>query len=278
VTDAPARPGQPDVVDLAIGDAIVTAVCEATARWSPRFADRAEEAHAIAFQVVLLRWPGACVLVDAGLGDLDRPWARRFATAFGELAPRTRLVDALAARGLGPDDVTHVILTHAHLDHLAGATDDGAPPRPRFGRARHIIHARDLASPRHDGRRNPDGDRWLAALDAAGLLTPIDGPVEPVPGLRVEPAPGESPGHLVVWLRRGGQTFAHLADLVHVPAELADLALIPAGRDPVALRAARARVLAEVVAAEALVTFSHARAPFGTLVADGPGYRWCPLQ
>jgi len=48
------------------------------------------------------------------------------------------LLEALAARGLGPDDVAYVIPTHVHLDHAGGA---GEMMR-RFPRATLVVHPR----------------------------------------------------------------------------------------------------------------------------------------
>ncbi len=62
--------------------------------------------------VTLLREQGRATLVDSGWGE-DRP----------------RLLQALAARGLAPEDVSCVIATHLHHDHCGNHL---AFPRARF--------------------------------------------------------------------------------------------------------------------------------------------------
>src|SRR4051795_11550508 len=56
------------------------------------------------------------VLVDAGLGH-------------GQLMGITggQMIDNLAAIGVSPADITDVVFTHLHIDHIGWASVDGAP-------------------------------------------------------------------------------------------------------------------------------------------------------
>ena len=54
----------------------------------------------------------------------------------------------LGRLGVRPEDVTHVVLTHAHGDHIAGATVvHGGERVPRYPQARYLL-----------GRRRWDGN------------------------------------------------------------------------------------------------------------------------
>ena len=70
------------------------------------------------------------------------------------------VVDSLAAVGLAPDDITHVIFTHAHPDHIWGLLDEF--DEPLFYNATYFMGAQGvglLVEPR-DGsihRRGPRG-------------------------------------------------------------------------------------------------------------------------
>lgn len=75
---------------------------------------------------VLVRHPDATFLVDAGFGQnaaahfKTTPIALQIA---GSLDHRASIVDELRARDLSPGDLTGVLLTHAHWDHVSGLED-----------------------------------------------------------------------------------------------------------------------------------------------------------
>ncbi|MEY8842617.1 MBL fold metallo-hydrolase, partial [Cribrihabitans sp. XS_ASV171] len=74
--------------------------------------------------VTLLQDGERTVLFDVGSGQFFMPSA-------GEL------LDALDAVGLSPEDVTDVVFTHGHPDHLWGVLDDF--DEPLFTNARHMM-------------------------------------------------------------------------------------------------------------------------------------------
>ena len=75
--------------------------------------------------VVLIESGGRRILVDAGSGP-------NFQATAG------RLTDALLDIGVDPEDITDVVFTHGHADHLWGALDD-FEEGPRFPNARHVM-------------------------------------------------------------------------------------------------------------------------------------------
>lgn len=129
------------------------------------------------------------ILFDAGSGPDFMPTAGT-------------LPAALEAIGVAPEDVTHVIFTHAHPDHIWGVLDDF--DEPAFSNARHFI-----------GRR--ERDFWLdpATLEAidptrqsfvagarrrietlADRLETFEDGDEVLPGVTARMTPGHTPGHM----------------------------------------------------------------------------------
>lgn len=114
-----------------------------------------------------------------------------------------RVMAALASIGSGPSDVTRLLLTHCHSDHVGGA----AYVQQQTGRAVDV-HADDApyvrtgTQPPRDPAHLPLLFRLLGRRESAG--TPVrvgeeltDGQVLPVAGgLRVIHTPGHSPGHV----------------------------------------------------------------------------------
>src|SRR4051794_21056273 len=62
----------------------------------------------------LVRTGDRVVLVDAGAGRISN-----------EVYHGGQLLESLAALGLGPEDVTDVVFTHLHFDHVGWATQKG---------------------------------------------------------------------------------------------------------------------------------------------------------
>ena len=133
---------------------------------------------------------------------------------------RPTLASELAARGLAPGDVTDVVLTHLHFDHAGGVTrPDGTLAFPR---ARHHLQRRNWEWAQHPTERDRGSYRVesFAALSGSDRLELIDGEREILPGLRVLPTDGHTPGLQCVRLEGGGRSLLYPADLIPTAAHL----------------------------------------------------------
>jgi glyoxylase-like metal-dependent hydrolase (beta-lactamase superfamily II) len=114
-----------------------------------------------------------------------------------------RLLAGLAAMGAAPQDVTRILLTHAHPDHAGGL----AEMRRRAGGPEVVAHTDDAGairrgeSPPRDPRRGLA--RLLERLPGGGWEgSPVDAEVadgqvlDVAGGLRVVHTPGHTPGHV----------------------------------------------------------------------------------
>ncbi|MDQ2787139.1 MAG: MBL fold metallo-hydrolase [Chloroflexota bacterium] len=276
------------VASRRFGDATVTVIADGSSLWPQNFAVPSAELRAaipeldaagrlrIGFHAVHIRIGSASILIDAGFDDLDSTWGRKFATMWEE-TQRTPGVEAgLASIGVRPEEVTHVITTHAHFDHYVGLTierDGGYIPR--FPNARHLIGQADRVASRYDGLPDAEFISRIEAIERRGLLDLVDGDREVVPGVTMLHAPGESPGHAIVHVASQGEHFYALGDLLHHPCEVAHLDWVLANRDQPAMRASRDRLVAAAVPQGATLVFSHAMfPPWGRIVPDGDGFRW----
>ncbi len=157
----------------------------------------------------LVRGPsGRVVLVDAGLGPRSGTM-RDGASSFqgGEL------LLGLGSHGVRPEDITDVVFTHLHFDHVGWASRDGAVVFPN---ATFRCDIRDW--------RHFEGNERVAPI-----LSPIaqrletwesSGPL--CPGLDVMSAPGHTPGSTIVVMSSGTARGLLLGDVVHCPVELLD--------------------------------------------------------
>lgn len=155
----------------------------------------ADERHRIQMDLhcTLIQTPGANVLVDTGIGpDVSGRDVERWS-----LERPTTLIEQMAAVGVRPEDVTHVVLTHLHFDHVGGAGQAG---RVLFPRARHVIQKRewDAAHSSHPKAVAAYPAATLAPLHQDARLELVEGETEIVPGVKVLATGGHSWGHQVV--------------------------------------------------------------------------------
>src|SRR2546430_234260 len=126
-----------------------------------------------------------------------------------------QFLESLAALGVTPDDVTDVVFTHLHFDHVGWATQKGTVVFPR---ATFRCHAADwdhfVAGPEPEAgsvkKLSPLADR----LELFGDDTPL------APGITVRHAPGHTPGSAVIVVADDVERALLLGDVVHCPVEL----------------------------------------------------------
>jgi glyoxylase-like metal-dependent hydrolase (beta-lactamase superfamily II) len=140
-------------------------------------ADTARRAD-IALAVWLVRRPdGRNVLVDAGF------YRERFMTRW-KPADYQKPSDAVRVAGIRPEDVTDLLITHVHWDHLDGA-DLFPNARLWIQRDEYAHHVDGAGRPRNRTIDSADAT-MLAALHRAGRVRLIDGDAQEVmPGLTV---------------------------------------------------------------------------------------------
>lgn len=139
--------------------------------------------------VTLARIGDRLVIFDVGAGANFMPTA-------GKLA------DSLAAAGIDPADVTDVLFTHAHPDHLWGLTDDFDElvfpnAEYRIGRAEwDFWSAPDLVDKVPQDRQTfvVGAQSRFAAIEDRVIF--IDGGQEVLPGIEAVATHGHTPGHL----------------------------------------------------------------------------------
>lgn len=274
-----------------IGDAEVTVISEGTLTWAPRFPvpeaewraamPEADERGAVplALNVAHVKIGGASVLIDPGCDVPGSAWQDEFASRFGHVTRTPGLLPALESIGVRPEDVTHVLITHGHGDHVAGlAVAQDGPLVPRFPNARHYIGRADWEENPQRSDPHSEISRYLGAVDRAGLLDVIDREQEIVGGVTMIPAPGETPGHSVIRVDSNGERFFYLGDLFHHAAEIANIGWVSPGRDPDAMRASRQRVLEEAIPTGAICVFSHEPFPaWGRIERHNGNGRWLRL-
>jgi glyoxylase-like metal-dependent hydrolase (beta-lactamase superfamily II) len=182
----------------------------------PDAQDLATEAFELDVGTHVVRVGAKVLLVDLGIGEgKTRPyrpsWHMRSGTGF------------LSRLGISRHDVSMVLFTHLHADHVGWATlPDGTPTFPN---ARHIVSAEDLNTTRQRtlSARDPTSVGHgsyldcIAPLEALGLIEPVAMDAELAPGCQLIPAPGHTPGQIMLQVGRAILS----ADVLHHPVQIA---------------------------------------------------------
>jgi glyoxylase-like metal-dependent hydrolase (beta-lactamase superfamily II) len=122
-------------------------------------------------------------------------------------------------------DITHVLISHMHADHVAGATRVAGVRRvPSFPNARYYVMENEWRHALEPWNPLPDLiEAQMVSLSDAGVVTLVRDEQEVAPGVTLIPAPGESPGHAIVRLLTDDAVVYYLGDLFHHPAEFLHL-------------------------------------------------------
>lgn len=275
------------------GQARVAVICEGTGwwpveraledvpeeLWRPWVETDGENRVRNDFNLVHVTLPGASILLDTGFGEYD-PTDPRTPVVRAENIRLTAGLDAgLASLGVRREDITHVLITHMHGDHVAGAirTVDGRRV-PAFPRARYYVAEAEWRSAPEWHQFAPAIAPPKDVLLAAGVVELVHGEREIVAGVRFIPAPGESPGFAIVRVATGDGLVYYVGELFRNAGEFMHPDWVPRYRDRETLIATRRRWLPQFAAEKAWLIMSHYKFPaIGQVEATDAGYRWIPL-
>lgn len=239
-----------------------------------------------AIQTWLLRSGGKNILVDTGVGNhKERPYA----PVWSHL--ETDFLARLARAGVRPEDVDIVINTHLHVDHVGWNTYlDGRNWVPTFPRATYLMSKDDFDfwNPENGykpllGRGNQNVfEDSVAPVFQAGQTLLWENSHHIDADLRLDAAPGHTPGSSVLTLTSGTDRAVFVGDMLHNPVQI----LEPDANscfceDPAGARATRREVLGWAADNNALVIPAHLGGHGATEVTrDGDKFAitgWAPF-
>lgn len=130
------------------------------------------------------------------------------------------VLDSLDAAGVAPEDVTHVVFTHAHPDHIWGLIDDF--DEPVFTEATYMMGRAEWDYWWNPETVNTIGEARAAfAVGAKRRMEFIEDAVEffddgqeILPGIAAFSTPGHTPGHMAFEVRSGGDSALIVGDAI----------------------------------------------------------------
>jgi glyoxylase-like metal-dependent hydrolase (beta-lactamase superfamily II) len=265
---------------MRVGDLDLQPIADGTFVARPRYFGEhvAPDAHPELFDRHQTAWlPIGCflvrtgervLLVDAGLGPAERELPHGMRLSGGQL------LTGLRARGVTPEDVTDVVCSHFHCDHVGWLF--GLDARPTFPSAtiwyghadwQHFVAGTaTMAGHIRAGFTNPDN---------AGCLRPVDHDTTVATGVTALLAPGHTPGHMCVVVSSGQDRVLLLGDSITCPVQLDEPTWSSMGDvDPALARRTRERLWRELEDGHTMGAGAHfPELRFGR-VLPGTGRRW----
>jgi glyoxylase-like metal-dependent hydrolase (beta-lactamase superfamily II) len=209
----------------------------------------------LSVNALLVRTGKHVILIDSGLGP----------------AAHGALMASLGEAGVAPNEVTDVLITHSHFDHVGGlAGADG-----------------QLAFPKAVIRMSTAEWAWMKSQpNAAALVKAVDGHVQTfTPGAPIAPRVtsvalnGHTPGHVGYKITSGTQSLLDIGDMAHswVISLKKPEWTMQFDNDKATASTTRKATFARLAKSHELVFAPHFPYPgVGRVVADGDAYTWVP--
>jgi glyoxylase-like metal-dependent hydrolase (beta-lactamase superfamily II) len=256
------------------------AVLQANASWlAPNHYVPHMDRLIVTIQLWVVQAGGNTIVIDTGVGNRKPRAAERMDRL------NTLVMPWLESIGAGPQQVTHVVMTHLHTDHVGWNTvEKDGRWAPTFPKARYLFPKDEFDYWKglydkgdKDVNQGSFADSVLPVLDA-GLGDFMDGTAEVAGCLAPEPVPGHAPGMLSFRLRSRGVEGLFCADIMHNAIQI----VRPDWNDryclwPDKALESRAAGLKRACERGALLMPMHLGAPYcGYVRRQGDGYRFEP--
>jgi len=176
----------------------------------------------MALRCFLIRGNGKTILIDTGIGT---HWNEKERAMYAIDHSQRTLESELARLGVDAAQITDVVITHLHFDHVGGATErrEGQPPRLAFANARYWIHRLNFTHSCCPSVKDRASfvEETLRPLSESPQVRRAGAEVEIAPGVRTWVTHGHTPGQQLVVIYAGDQALFFGGDTIptssHVP-------------------------------------------------------------
>ena len=241
-----------------------------------RFVNVAQGMLRMSFHSFVIRTSQGILLVDTCVGNhKERPMLPEWHLQTFPYLERLQQV------GLTPDDIDFVCCTHLHADHVGWNTQlENGRWKPTFKNARYLFAEKEIGfwEQYHiDTPGTPYERAWqdsILPVIEAGLIDRVASDHEIMSGIQLHPAPGHTPGNIIISLDDGHQSAIMTGDVIHHPVQIERPGWCSNfDDDPDQARKTRLELLAQLADTDVLVMGAHFAGPTTlNIVSDGDDY------
>ena len=226
--------------------------------WSRRYPSDEANTCVLAMRSLLVTdIPGRVIVVDCGAGEKH----------LGQLSyyrffDMKDLGEELKKRGIMPEQVTDVVLTHLHFDHCGYVTlrDEATGNlRMAFPSATHWVSRPQWENFLHPGALEKDSyfmeDMQMVA--DLGLLRLIGEDTELCPGVELRLFDGHTPGQIVPYFHMPSHSLVFAGDVIPLAASVSPLWISAYDTYPVSSYSEKMRLLEEAARKEQTIVYCH---------------------
>ncbi len=211
----------------------------------------------LALRTMVIKSEDKIILVDTGVGQkMNEKLTKIYNVDHSEY----ELLKGLAAKGIRPEEITDVIVTHLHFDHIGGATwFDGNELKLTFPNATYHIQGEQwywANNPSMKDRASYMPENFKP-IEEAGKLNELSGPGELFPGIEMLVMYGHTAGMQLPKISDGKTTLLYCADLMPTASHIPLPYIMGYDNNPLITLEEKKRLLPQVVNENWILAFEH---------------------
>lgn len=226
--------------------------------WNRRYPSNEKNGCILTMRSLLIsKYPEKIILVDNGAGNkhLDQ-------LSYYNFFNLVDLEEELRKKGITPEQVTDVILTHLHFDHCGYSTrkeEKTGELYPSFPNATHWVSRKQWENFLHPNPLEKDSYFMenMQAIADKGLLRLIDTDTKLCPDIELRIFDGHTPGQLVPYITTSEQTFVFAGDVIPLVASVSPEWISAYDTYPVTSYQEKVRMLEEAAREGQVLIYCH---------------------
>lgn len=211
----------------------------------------------LALRTMVIKNDGKIILVDTGVGQKMN---EKLSNIYNVDHTNYELVKGLAREEIKPEEITDVIVTHLHFDHIGGATYyDGEILKLTFPNATYHVQGEQwywANNPSMKDRASYMPENFKP-IEKAGKLNELSGPCELFPGIEMLVMYGHTAGMQLPKISDGRSTLLYCADLLPTASHIPLPFIMGYDNNPLITLEEKKRILPQAVEENWILVFEH---------------------